>query len=131
MVMKVAHTMSISPASSVYDLWTGTYTLNEFDTDALTIATGTKTYKSSVVDNWSDYQISAVSHSFINAITVLLYCGFIIFKRINFPGFNVILLYQVHFQIYHFTYEFMDRLSRTKSTNIYVQRIFIKHSTCI
>lgn len=61
MVMKVAHTMSISPASSVYDLWTGTYTLNEFDTDALTIATGTKTYKSSVVDNWSSYQISAVS----------------------------------------------------------------------
>lgn len=71
MVMKVAHTMSISPASSVYDLWTGTYTLNEFDTDALTIATGTKTYKSSVVDNWSSYQISAVSYSFINAITVL------------------------------------------------------------
>lgn len=71
MVMKVAHTMSISPAFSVYDLWTGTYTLNEFDTDALTIATGTKTYKSSVVDNWSSYQISAVSYSFINAITVL------------------------------------------------------------
>lgn len=64
MVMKVAHTMSISPASSVYDLWTGTYTLNEFDTDALTIATGTKTYKSSVVDNWSSYQISAIRVSF-------------------------------------------------------------------
>ena len=61
--MKVAHTMSISPASSVYDLWSGTYTINEFDNDALTIGTGTKTYKSSVVDNWSSYQISAVSLS--------------------------------------------------------------------
>ena len=63
MVMKVAHTMSISPASSVYDLWSGTYTINEFDNDALTIGTGTKTYKSSVVDNWSNYQISAVGLS--------------------------------------------------------------------
>ncbi|XP_062618605.1 uncharacterized protein LOC134280203 [Saccostrea cucullata] len=64
MVMKIAHTVSIAPATSVYDLWTGTYTLNEFDADALTIGTGTKTYKSSVVDNWGNYQISAVRVSY-------------------------------------------------------------------
>lgn len=61
MVMKVAHGQSIPPASGVYNLWTGTYTMNEFDSNALTIAAGTKTYKSSVVDNWSNHHISAVS----------------------------------------------------------------------
>ena len=59
--MKVAHGQSLSPASGVYDLWSGTYTVNEFDTSALTIAAGTKTYKSSVVDNWNNHHISAVS----------------------------------------------------------------------
>ena len=61
--MKVAHGQSLSPASGVYDLWSGTYTVNEFDTSALTIAAGTKTYKSSVVDNWNNHHISAVSES--------------------------------------------------------------------
>ncbi|XP_056022086.1 uncharacterized protein LOC125650831 [Ostrea edulis] len=64
MVMKVAHQQSLSPSSTVYGLWTGTYTVNEFDANALTIGAGTKTYKSSVVDNWSNYHISAVRVSF-------------------------------------------------------------------
>ena len=59
--MKIAHAQSYAPASSVYDLWYGSHTLNEFDSSALTIAKNTKTYKSSVIENWSQYQFSAVS----------------------------------------------------------------------
>ncbi|KAK3083098.1 hypothetical protein FSP39_013942 [Pinctada imbricata] len=65
MVMKVAHGQSVSPASGVYNLWTGTYTVNEFDSNALTISAGTKTYKSSVVDSWNNnHHISAVRIGF-------------------------------------------------------------------
>ncbi|OWF56765.1 Hemicentin-1 [Mizuhopecten yessoensis] len=59
-VMKWARGQSISPASSVYDLWTGTYTLNEFTTSAHSFAASTSTYKSSLVDSWSSYYFTAV-----------------------------------------------------------------------
>ncbi|XP_033736371.1 uncharacterized protein LOC117324562 [Pecten maximus] len=64
-VMKLAHGQSIGGAADVRDLWKGTYTVNEGDANAMSIAAGTKPYKSSIVDNWSDYYISAVRISFI------------------------------------------------------------------
>ena len=60
MVFKVAEGQSYSPASSMYDLWTGTYTMNEGDSNAVSFNAGTKTLKSSIIDNWSNYYISAV-----------------------------------------------------------------------
>ncbi|XP_060085256.1 uncharacterized protein LOC132564627 [Ylistrum balloti] len=59
-VMKWARGQTISPASSVYNLWTGTYTLNEFTTSAHSFAASTATYKSSIVDSWTSYYIKAV-----------------------------------------------------------------------
>ncbi|KAK3095541.1 hypothetical protein FSP39_015906, partial [Pinctada imbricata] len=64
MAMKVAHGQSLSPASSIYDLFTGTYTVNEYDSSALTIAAGSNTYKSHVIDAWDQYSIDAVRVSF-------------------------------------------------------------------
>ncbi|XP_033763937.1 uncharacterized protein LOC117345096 [Pecten maximus] len=61
-VLKVAHGMDVSPASGIYDLWTNTYTLNEYnDTDdAFSFAANTMTFKSSIVDTWSSYYFRAV-----------------------------------------------------------------------
>ncbi|XP_021353718.1 neurogenic locus notch homolog protein 1-like [Mizuhopecten yessoensis] len=65
-VMKLAHGQGIGGgATDVRDLWKGTYTVNEGDADAMSIASGTKSYKSSIVDSWSDYYISAVRVSFV------------------------------------------------------------------
>ncbi|XP_060063054.1 uncharacterized protein LOC132543556 [Ylistrum balloti] len=64
-VMKLAHGQGVGGAVDVRDLWKGTYTVNEGDANAMSIAAGTKAYKSSIVDKWSDYYISAVRISFI------------------------------------------------------------------
>ena len=58
--MKVAHGQSISPARSLHDLYTGTFTLNENNPNALRISPGTMTYKSSILDAWDQYSIDAV-----------------------------------------------------------------------
>ena len=46
----------------MYDLWTGTYSMNEGDASAISFNAGTKTLKSSIIDNWSNYYINAVSY---------------------------------------------------------------------
>ncbi|XP_060063058.1 uncharacterized protein LOC132543561 [Ylistrum balloti] len=66
LVMKFATGQDLGGANSVYDLWTGTFTVNEGDELAMSIETGSKTYKSSIVDKWADYNISAVRVSFVN-----------------------------------------------------------------
>ncbi|XP_071164274.1 uncharacterized protein [Mytilus edulis] len=63
MVMKVAHGQSLGGASGVHDLWTGTYTMNEGDSSALSFNAGTKTLKHSIIDNWGNNYISAVRMS--------------------------------------------------------------------
>ncbi|XP_033724527.1 uncharacterized protein LOC117314570 [Pecten maximus] len=63
-VMKVSRGQSVYPALGIYDLWTKSYILNEFDKDALSFQYGTKSYKSSVVDSWNNYYINSVRVSF-------------------------------------------------------------------
>lgn len=63
-VMKVSRGQSVTPALGIYDLWTKNYILNEFDKDALSFQYGTKSFKSSVVDSWSNYYIHSVRVSF-------------------------------------------------------------------
>jgi len=60
-VFKWARTQSVSPATGIYNLWTGTYTLNEFEDDSFSFAANSLSYKSSIVDAWSNYYISAVN----------------------------------------------------------------------
>ncbi|XP_069116921.1 uncharacterized protein [Argopecten irradians] len=47
--MKLAHGQGVGGAGDVRDLWKGTYTVNEGDANAMSIAAGTKAYKSSIV----------------------------------------------------------------------------------
>ena len=61
LIFKVAQDQSLGSASSMYDLWTGTYSMNEGDASAISFNAGTKTLKSSIIDNWSNYYINAVS----------------------------------------------------------------------
>ena len=60
-VLKLAEHQSVAPASGIHNMWTGTYTINEYDPNARLYTKGSKTYKSSIVDKWSQYYISAVS----------------------------------------------------------------------
>ena len=62
-VLKLAEHQSVAPASGIHNMWTGTYTINEYDPNARLYTAGSKTYKSSIVDKWSQYYISAVSLS--------------------------------------------------------------------
>ncbi|XP_060084091.1 uncharacterized protein LOC132563345 [Ylistrum balloti] len=75
-VMKWARGQTISPASSVYNLWTGTYTLNEFTTSAHSFAASTATYKSSIVDSWTSYYIKAVRVSMYSGGSEVAYVVF-------------------------------------------------------
>jgi len=61
-LFKVSHGRSVSPAKGVYDLWTGSYTLNENNCNAMTYEAYTNTYKSRIVDNWMKYPIKQVKH---------------------------------------------------------------------
>ncbi|XP_033724814.1 uncharacterized protein LOC117314818 [Pecten maximus] len=63
-VMKVANGGNVAPATGIYNLWSGTYTLNEYVLQAYSMSTGTDSYKSSIVDSWTSYYIQAVRISF-------------------------------------------------------------------
>ncbi|XP_060084093.1 uncharacterized protein LOC132563347, partial [Ylistrum balloti] len=65
-VLKVARGMDITPSTGIYDLWTGTYIMNEYNdsSEAFSFASDTMTYKSSLVDTWTNYYIRAVRVSF-------------------------------------------------------------------
>lgn len=60
LVFKVAEGQSLGSASDLYTLWTGTFTMNEGDSSAVSFNAGTKTLKSSIIDKWDQYYISAV-----------------------------------------------------------------------
>lgn len=64
-VLKVAKGFDISPASGIYDLWTNTYILNEYNDshNAFSFAADTMPYKSSIVDLWNNFYFKAVSIS--------------------------------------------------------------------
>jgi len=60
--MKVAHGQSLSPATGIYNLWTASHGgLNEFEYDAFTYNSTSKTYRSSIVDSWQSHYIKVVS----------------------------------------------------------------------
>jgi len=60
-IMKVAHGQSISPATGIYNLWTGSHGgLNEFEYDAMTYNSSSPSYRSDIVDNWNKHDIKAV-----------------------------------------------------------------------
>ncbi|XP_060085257.1 uncharacterized protein LOC132564628 [Ylistrum balloti] len=75
-VMKVAYGESVSPASGIYNLWSGTYTLNEYVNEAYSMSTGTPSYKSSIVDSWQSYYISAARVSFFQGSQEIAYVVF-------------------------------------------------------
>ncbi|XP_033724570.1 uncharacterized protein LOC117314611 [Pecten maximus] len=69
-VMKVAYGQSTSPASSIYYLWissSSSYNINEFDSSAYSFSSGTPSYRSRIVENWTSYYISAVRISLIKS----------------------------------------------------------------
>ncbi|XP_021345208.1 uncharacterized protein LOC110445120 [Mizuhopecten yessoensis] len=69
-VMKVAYGQSISPASTIYDLWRYTstsYNINEFEESAYSIQSGTPSYRSRILSSWTSYYIRAVRVSFIKS----------------------------------------------------------------
>lgn len=72
-VLKVANGQSTSPASSsiYYLLESGssTYDINEYDPDAYSFNSGTKSYRSRIVSGWTSYYISAVRISIIKSGT--------------------------------------------------------------
>ncbi|XP_060084092.1 uncharacterized protein LOC132563346 [Ylistrum balloti] len=63
-VMKIANGQSLGSATGIYNLWSGTYTLNEYTEAAYSMSAGTVSYKSSIVDSWTSYYIQAVRVSF-------------------------------------------------------------------
>ena len=59
-MLKFVYGQSISPYSTVYDMMTGTGTLNDFDASVHSMASGSTPYRSSLINSWSSYYIRAV-----------------------------------------------------------------------
>ncbi|XP_033753487.1 uncharacterized protein LOC117336868 [Pecten maximus] len=76
LVMKYAHGQDMGGAKNLLDLWTGNHTVNEGDEEAMSIASDSKTYKSSIVDDWTNYSLSAVRVSFVTGGTEKAYVVF-------------------------------------------------------
>ncbi|XP_021364222.1 uncharacterized protein LOC110457302 [Mizuhopecten yessoensis] len=55
---------SIYSASSIYDLFTGTYIVNEYNDTAFSLDNNAMTFKSNIIDSWASYYIQAVRVSF-------------------------------------------------------------------